>query len=81
LPVLISNSYLSPNEKTKITVIDKKFADKIFAVNIFAVTKQPSWLAKKGHFCTANFITANIFIRKNFQLYGIGKFKKLFKFE
>jgi hypothetical protein len=52
------------------TVITKKIADKNICGKYFCDQKMALFLMQEGHFLTVNIITANIFIRKNFKLYG-----------
>jgi hypothetical protein len=53
------------------TVIDKKFADKNICGNNICGHKMTLFLAQNVNFHTAKIFTANIFIHKNFQLYGM----------
>jgi hypothetical protein len=53
------------------TVIAKKIADKNICGNNICGWKIYLFLPQKGDFPTAKIFTANIFIRKKFQLYGI----------
>jgi hypothetical protein len=52
------------------TVIAKKFADNNICGNNICGHKMTLFLAQKSGFPSAKIFTANIFIRKNFQLYG-----------